>query len=111
LHDALTRRCLYHWIDYPSLEREVEIIAIRAPEVERVLAESVAETVARLRMLGLVKPPGASEAIDWARSLTIVGADAVSADLEAAAQTIGAAVKNHDDLIRVQAALPQLVNE
>jgi MoxR-like ATPase len=111
LHDALTRRCLYHWIDYPSLEREVEIIAIRAPEVARVLAESVAEAVARLRTLGLVKPPGASEAIDWARSLTIVGADAVSADLEAAAQTIGAAVKNHDDLIRVQAALPQLVNE
>jgi MoxR-like ATPase len=111
LHDALTRRCLYHWIDYPSFEREVEIITRRAPEVGRALAESVAHTVARLRGMELVKPPGAAEAIDWARSLAIVHADTVPEDLTAAAETIGAAVKNRDDLRRVRAALPQLLHE
>jgi len=110
LHDALTRRCLYHWIDYPAFQREVEIITRRAPEVTRALAESVAETVARLRGMDLVKPPGAAEAIDWARSLTIVRADSVSQAPAAAADTIGAAVKNHDDLRRVRAELAQLLD-
>jgi len=110
LHDALTRRCLYHWIDYPGLEREVEIIARRAPEVSRALAESVAHAVARLRGLDLIKPPGAAEAIDWARSLAIVGAGSAPESPALAAETIGAAVKNHDDLRRVRAALPQLLH-
>jgi MoxR-like ATPase len=111
LHDALTRRCLYHWIDYPGLDREVEIILRRAPEVARTLATSVAEGVARLRSMGLVKPPGAAEAIDWARSLAIVGADSLPADPMLAEDTIGAAVKNNDDLRRVRAALPELLDE
>src|SRR5262249_23027676 len=111
LHDALTRRCLYHWIDYPGLAREVEIILRRAPEVARTLATSVAEGVARLRSMGLVKPPGAAEAIDWARSLTIVGAESLPADPMLAEDTIGAAVKNNDDLRRVRAALPELLDE
>jgi len=110
LHDALTRRCLYHWIDYPGLEREVEIIARRAPEVSRALAESVAHAVARLRGLDLIKPPGAAEAIDWARSLAIVGAGSAPESPALAAETIGAAVKNHDDLRSVRAALPQLLH-
>ncbi len=110
LHDALTRRCLYHWIDYPALEREVEIITRRAPEVTHALATSVAEAVARLRELDLIKPPGAAEAIDWARSLTIVGAPSLSASPALAAETIGAAVKNHDDLRRVRAALEQVLH-
>ena len=110
LHDALTRRCLYHWIDYPSLEREVEIIVRRAPEVTHTLATSVAEAVARLRELDLIKPPGAAEAIDWARSLTIVGAGSVPASPALAADTIGAAVKNHDDLRRVRGSLAQVLN-
>ena len=69
LHDALKRRCLYHWIDFPDLEREVEIIRLRAPGVSEELARSVAEAVARLREADLVKRPGAAEAIDWAAAL------------------------------------------
>ena len=65
LHDALKRRCLYHWIDYPDLEREVAIIRLRAPEASEALARSVAEVVARLRELDLAKRPGPAEAIDW----------------------------------------------
>ena len=111
LHDALTRRCLYHWIEYPGLEREVEIILRRAPEVARTLATSVAEGVARLRSMGLVKPPGAAEAIDWARSLAIVGAESLPGDPILVEDTIGAVVKNNDDLRRVRAALPELLDE
>jgi MoxR-like ATPase len=103
LHDALKRRCLYHWIDFPSLEREVEIVRLRAPEVPDALARSVAETIARLRALDLDKPPGVAEAIDWARALALLGAD--GADGEPARETLGWAVKNHDDLRRVEAEL------
>jgi MoxR-like ATPase len=103
LHDALKRRCLYHWIDFPSLEREVEIVRLRAPEVPDALARSVAETIARLRALDLDKPPGVAEAIDWARALSLLGADA--ADGAAARDTLGWALKNHDDLRRVEAEL------
>ncbi|HEY6030849.1 MAG TPA: MoxR family ATPase [Gaiellaceae bacterium] len=104
LHDALKRRCLYHWIEFPDVEREVEIIRLRAPEVPEKLARSVAEAIATLRDLDLVKPPGAAEAIDWARALALLGAE--EAVGEAALQTLGWAVKNRDDLQRVEAALP-----
>jgi MoxR-like ATPase len=103
LHDALKRRCLYHWIDFPSLEREVEIVRLRAPEVPEALARSVAETIARLRALDLDKPPGVAEAIDWARALALLGADGTGG--EAARETLGWALKNHDDLRRVEAEL------
>ena len=103
LHDALKRRCLYHWIDFPDLEREVAIIRLRAPEVSDALARSVAAAVARLRDLDLLKPPGAAEAIDWAQALAVLGAE--SADGEPARVTLGWAVKNHDDLRRVEDAL------
>jgi MoxR-like ATPase len=103
LHDALKRRCLYHWIDFPSLEREVEIVRLRAPEVPDVLARSVAESIARLRSLDLAKPPGISEAIDWARALALLGAD--GADGEAGHETLGWALKNHDDLKRARVEL------
>jgi MoxR-like ATPase len=99
LHDALKRRCLYHWIDFPELEREVEIIRLRAPAVPERLARSVAQAVARLRELGLAKPPGPAEAIDWAQALALLGAE--TADGEVGRATIGAAVKNRDDLRRV----------
>jgi MoxR-like ATPase len=108
LHDALTRRCLYHWIDFPTFEREVEIITRRAPEVTRQLAESVSGTVARLREMDLIKPPGPAEAIDWARALVIVGSDSVTESVAASEETIGAVVKNADDMRRVRDALPQL---
>jgi MoxR-like ATPase len=109
LHDALKRRCLYHWIEFPDLEREVEIILLRAPGASEVLARSVAETVARLRALDLVKPPGAAEAIDWAQALSHLGAE--SADGQAGRETLGWAVKNREDLRRVEAGLPDTVRE
>jgi MoxR-like ATPase len=107
LHDALKRRCLYHWIDYPELEREVAIIRLRTEGVSERLARSVAEAVARLRAADLVKPPGAAEAIDWAQALALLGADSVNGD--EARSTLGWAVKNREDLARVEAALPDLL--
>jgi MoxR-like ATPase len=103
LHDALKRRCLYHWIEFPDLEREVKIIRLRAPGTSEPLARSVAETVARLRELDLVKPPGAAEAIDWAQALSHLGAESV--DGQAGRETLGWAVKNREDLRRVEGAL------
>jgi len=103
LHDALKRRCLYHWIEFPDVEREAEIVRLRAPEVPERLARSVAEAVARLRAADLVKPPGAAEAIDWARALALLGAEAAAG--EAALRTLGWAVKNRDDLDTAGAAL------
>jgi MoxR-like ATPase len=109
LHDALKRRCLYHWIDFPDLEREVEIIRLRAPDVSEPLARSVAHAVMRLRELDLVKRPGAAEAIDWAQALAHLGAESV--DGEAARETLGWAIKNREDLQRVEPALPELLHE
>jgi len=103
LHDALKRRCLYHWIDFPDLEREVEIIRLRAPDISEALARSVAAAVARLRSLDLVKRPGAAEAIDWAAALSLLGAE--SAEGEAARETLGWAVKKREDTARAEAEL------
>jgi MoxR-like ATPase len=107
LHDALKRRCLYHWIDYPDVDRETEIIRIRVPDVSEALARSVAVAVMKLRGLDLIKRPGAAEAIDWARALSLLGAE--SATGEPARETIGWVVKHHDDLRRVVPALPELL--
>jgi MoxR-like ATPase len=109
LHDALKRRCLYHWIDFPDLEREVAIIRLRAPGVAEPLARSVAEAVARLRALDLVKPPGAAEAIDWAQALAHLGAESV--DGEAARETLGWVIKNREDLGVAEPALPELLRD
>jgi MoxR-like ATPase len=109
LHDALKRRCLYHWIDFPDLEREVEIIQLRVPGVTEKLARAVATAIATLRGLELTKPPGAAEAIDWAQALSIVGAESANGD--AAKATLGWAIKNHDDMQRVEKALPDLLRE
>jgi MoxR-like ATPase len=109
LHDALKRRCLYHWIDFPDLEREVEIIRLRAPDVSEPLARSVAGAVMRLRELDLVKRPGAAEAIDWAQALVHLGAE--SADGAAARETLGWAIKNREDLQRVEPVLAELLHE
>jgi MoxR-like ATPase len=109
LHDALKRRCLYHWIEFPDLEREVAIIRLRAPAVTEPLARSVAHAVARLRGLDLVKLPGAAEAIDWAQALAHLGAE--SADGPAARETLGWVVKNREDLGRVEPVLPELLRD
>jgi MoxR-like ATPase len=95
LHDALKRRCLYHWIDHPTLEREVEIILARAPQVGPALARDVATTVSRLRELDLAKLPGVAETIDWANALTFLGVSRL--DPSVAADTLGAVIKDHED--------------
>jgi MoxR-like ATPase len=100
VHDALKRRCLYHWVEHPELEREVEIILQRVPGAAALIAREVALVVRRLREMGLVKPPGVAESIDWAQALLMVGARRL--DGEAAAATLGAAVKYREDQLRVR---------
>ena len=95
LHDALKRRCLYHWIDHPALDREIEIIRARAPGVPETLARDVASAVSRLRGLDIAKRPGVAETIDWANSVSFLGAEHL--DEEIAAATLGAVLKDHDD--------------
>jgi MoxR-like ATPase len=96
LHDALKRRCLYHWIGYPPAEREVEIVLVREPGVSEALTRKVVAAVHRLRELDLAKPPGVSETIDWVRTLDVLGATGL--DLQVAEDTLGAVVKERDDL-------------
>ena len=102
LHDALKRRCLYHWIEYPDVERVAAIIRRRVPAPAGSLAGQVARGVARLRDLDLAKPPGVAEAISWARALGVLGADGL--DEASAAQTAGAVIKYDEDLQAVRAA-------
>jgi MoxR-like ATPase len=102
LHDALKRRCLYHWIEYPDVERVAAIIRRRVPAAAGSLAGQVARGVARLRDLDLAKPPGVAEAISWARALGVLGADGL--DEVSAAQTAGAVIKYDEDLQAVRAA-------
>ncbi|MBD8868411.1 AAA family ATPase [Nocardioides donggukensis] len=108
LHDALKRRCLYHWIDHPGLDREVEILRSRAPEISEVLARQVVTVVQSLReRTDLLKPPGVAETLDWARALTMLGAEEI--DLEAASTTLGALVKYREDGDRVRQALDRML--
>jgi MoxR-like ATPase len=107
LHDALKRRCLYHWIDYPDRDREVAIIRLRAPEASEALAQQVADVVAKLRDMDLAKPPGPAESIDWARALAALGLERMEG--RAAQETLGWAVKNRDDLATVRRALPEVM--
>ena len=96
LHDALKRRCLYHWIGFPARDREIEIVMSRIPGVAAAMAERVVDAVNRLRDMDLAKPPGVAETIDWAQALQVVGAD--SLDEQQVLDTIGAVVKDRDDL-------------
>jgi MoxR-like ATPase len=107
LHDALKRRCLYHWIEHPGLARELQIVRSRAPEVSEDLARQVVGVVQRIREVDLTKPPGVAETIDWARSLHYLGT--AELDLESAATTLGALVKYREDSDRVKQALDQLL--
>ncbi|CCH77965.1 ATPase associated with various cellular activities, AAA_5 [Nostocoides japonicum T1-X7] len=108
LHDALKRRCLYHWIDHPGLERELAIVRSRAPEVPAALAAQVVRMTQELRTRGdLLKPPGVAETLDWARALDALGS--VDLDVETAAATLGAAIKYHDDAERVRASLARIL--
>ncbi|SDO39368.1 MoxR-like ATPase [Nakamurella panacisegetis] len=102
VHDALKRRCLYHWVEHPSLEREVAILRRRLPEVTERLATQVATAVARLREADLLKPPGVAESLDWAMALHALGCRDL--DLQVAALTLGAVLKYREDTDRVVSA-------
>jgi len=96
LHDALKRRCLYHWVGYPSPEREVEIVQVRAPEAAEALARKVVAAVGRLRQLDLAKPPGVAETLDWVATLGVLGRSVL--DAGTVRDTLGAVVKEREDL-------------
>ncbi len=100
LHDALKRRCLFHWISHPSIEREIEIVTLRVPGVPERLAAEAAAFVAELRSLDLQKPPGVAETIDWARALTALGTQEL--DVENVELTLGSVLKYHEDLLSVR---------
>jgi MoxR-like ATPase len=109
LHDALKRRCLYHWIDHPSLEREVEIVRTRAPAVSETMAREVAGAVARLRSLDVAKRPGVAETIDWANALSFLGVERL--DEGTARETLGAVLKDHEDQELAESRLAEVVGD
>jgi MoxR-like ATPase len=95
LHDALKRRCLYHWIDYPDPEREIEIVRRRVPDAKHELAVDVAAAVRSLRAIDVQKPPGIAEAIDWVAALQLLGVERLN--VAAAERTLGSVLKYRDD--------------
>jgi MoxR-like ATPase len=101
VHDALKRRCLYHWLDHPSYDREVAIIRRRLPEASERLAAGIATAVRRLREQDLLKPPGVAESLDWTRALLELGTQEF--DLDLAAASLGAVLKYHEDAQRARA--------
>lgn len=100
VHDALKRRCLYHWVDYPGFERELEILRARAPEAEEKLSREVVAFVQRLRSEDLFKKPGVAETIDWAKCLLAL--DVIQLSPEVIADTLGAILKYQDDIQKLQ---------
>ena len=100
VHDALKRRCLYHWVDYPSFDREIEILHARAPEAAEELSRQVVAFVQRLRTEDLFKKPGVAETIDWAKCLLAL--DVIDLSPEVIADTLGAILKYQDDIARMQ---------
>ncbi len=108
LHDALKRRCMYHWIDYPESSREVEIVTVQAPGVSEALARNVVSAVNRLREMDLAKPPGVAETIDWARTLEFLGEDRLNAEI--AEVTLGSVVKDKDDMALVRDNIKEITS-
>jgi MoxR-like ATPase len=100
VHDALKRRCLYHWVEHPDFDREVAIVRLRAPQVSERLARQVAGAVEAMRDLGLYKPPGVAETIDWATSLAILGQSELTE--ESVKATLGTVLKYREDAQRVE---------
>jgi len=110
VHDALKRRCLYHWVEHPDFEREVAIVRLRAPSVVDALARQVAAAVEQLRGMELYKPPGVAETIDWASALAALGRSQL--DEHTVDVTLGSVLKYREDQERVRAhGLPDLVRE
>jgi MoxR-like ATPase len=108
LHDALRRRCLYHWIGYPTADREAEIVLVREPGASEQLTRKVVRAVHRLRELDLAKPPGVAETIDWVRTLEFLGSTELTP--QAADDTLGAVIKDRDDLDLVRENLAELTS-
>jgi MoxR-like ATPase len=108
LHDALKRRCMYHWIGYPDPDREVEIVTVQAPDVSEALARKVVAAVNRLREMNLAKPPGVAETIDWARTLSFLGETGLS--VSTADVTLGSIIKDRDDLELVRDNLREVTS-
>jgi len=110
VHDALKRRCLYHWVEHPSFEREVQIVRMRVPQVSEALAKQVASAVANLRSMNLYKPPGVAETIDWATALARLGVRELDDSVVAA--TLGTVLKYREDHERVtEHGIPQLIKQ
>jgi MoxR-like ATPase len=107
VHDALKRRCLYHWLEHPDLAREIQILRRRLPGISERLAAQVAGAVRRLRTAELLKPPGVAETIDWAEALTALGRTEL--DAQSAAITLGAVLKYREDADRVRLDLDALL--
>ncbi len=100
VHDALKRRALYHWVEHPDFDREVAILRMKAPEVSEDLARQVAAATAEIRSVGLYKPPGVAETIDWAQALNLIGAGGLDASV--ADSTLGTLLKYREDQMRVR---------
>ncbi len=110
VHDALKRRCLYHWVDHPSFEREVAIVRLRVPGASESLAREVAAVTAELRQRGLYKPPGVAESIDWAQALSVLGSSHL--DERTVERTLGTVIKYREDAERIRAGgLADLVSD
>ena len=110
IHDALKRRCLYHWVDYPNAEREQEILRTRVPQAAANLSAQVVAFVQKLRGIDLFKQPGVAETLDWATALTEL--DAVALDPELVTDTLGVLLKYQDDIARIQGSKAQeLIND
>lgn len=100
IHDALKRRCLYHWVDYPDVQRELDILAKKVPNANATLARQIVVFVQKLRELDLFKAPGVAETIDWATALTALGKEAL--DAESVSDTMGVLLKYQDDIARME---------
>lgn len=109
IHDAIKRRCFYHWVDYPGAARELEILRLKAPEAPEKLAEAIVKFVQKLRNLDLFKLPGIAETIDWAFALTKL--NKLALDVDAVNETIGVLLKYQDDIARVQGSEAQRLLE
>ncbi|HOL36760.1 MAG TPA: MoxR family ATPase [Rubrivivax sp.] len=110
IHDALKRRCLYHWVEYPTIERELQIVALKAPGASERLSRQVVEFVQRMRRLDLFKTPGVAETIDWVNAL--VALNTIDLDPDAVEDTLGVLLKYQDDIAKVQGgAIGPLLDE
>ena len=109
VHDALKRRCLYHWVEHPEVDREVEIVRLRVPDIAPSLATEVAQAVDFIRSLDLYKPPGIAETIDWAKSLLLLNAESLESDL--VVNTLNVLLKFEEDIESTKSNLASILRQ